>query len=85
MSELVMLRSCSYRHEAEVVRSVLAGHGIDAYVMSDDCGTLDPALGLVRGARVVVADEDVERANALLDAPDAPGEALEPPDGPPAS
>jgi hypothetical protein len=57
MSELVVLRRFSYRHEAEV--------------SSDDCGALDPALGLVQGARLVVCEDDAARADTLLDSFDA--------------
>lgn len=66
MPERVVLRRFNYRHEAEVVRSVLDADGIEAFVTSDDCGSVDPALGLVRGACVVVAAEDVTRAEESL-------------------
>ncbi len=66
MPERVVLRRFNYRHEAEVVRSVLDADGIEAFVTSDDCGSVDPALGLVRGACVVVAAEDVARAEESL-------------------
>jgi len=66
MSERVVLRRFNYRHEAEVVRSILEGDGIDALVTSDDCGSVDPALGLVRGACVVVAADDAARSEELL-------------------
>lgn len=67
MPERVVLRRCNYRHEAEVIRSVLEGDGIEALVFSDDCGSVDPALGLVRGVCVAVADEDVAQAEELLE------------------
>jgi hypothetical protein len=66
MPDGVVLRRCNYRHEAEMIRSVLEGDGIKALVFSDDCGSVDPALGLVRGVCVAVAAEDVERAEELL-------------------
>jgi hypothetical protein len=72
MADQVVIRRFSYRHEAEVARSFLDGHGIAARVTSDDCGSVDPALGLVRGACLVVADENAARAVELLDSrPDA--------------
>jgi hypothetical protein len=67
MTGTVVLRRFSYRHEAEVARSLLDGHGIEAWVTSDDCGSVDPALGLVRGACLIVDDEDAARAAELLD------------------
>jgi hypothetical protein len=72
MAETVVLRRFSYRHEAELARSFLDGHGIEAWVTSDDCGSVDPALGLVRGACLVVSDEDAARAEELLEAPPEP-------------
>jgi hypothetical protein len=66
MPDVTVLRRFSYRHEAEVVRSVLEGSGIVAFVTSDDCGSVDPALGMVRGVSVAVAEVDVERAEDVL-------------------
>jgi hypothetical protein len=75
MSDHVVVRKFSYRHEAEVARSFLDGHGIEAWVTSDDCGSVDPALGLVRGACLVVAGENAARAKELLESPPEPPEA----------
>jgi prophage DNA circulation protein len=76
MSDQVVVRRFSYRHEAEVARSFLDGHGIEARVTSDDCGAVDPALGLVRGACLVVAADNAARAEELLDAPTEPPAGL---------
>jgi hypothetical protein len=75
MSDQVVIRRFSYRHEAEVARSFLDGHGIEAWVTSDDCGAVDPALGLVRGACLVVTDENAARAEELLGSPPEPPDA----------
>jgi len=72
MPDQIVVRRFSYRHEAEVARSFLDGHGIEAWVTSDDCGAVDPALGLVRGACLVVAEENTARAEELLDAQPEP-------------
>jgi len=64
--EWVVLRTCNYQHEADIIKSVLEGSGIEAMTTSDDCGALDPALGLVRGINVLVAPDQVERAESLL-------------------
>ena len=66
MRDRVVVRRFSYRHEAEVARSFLDGHGVEAWVTSDDCGSVDPALGLVRGACLMVAGENAARAEELL-------------------
>jgi len=72
MPDQIVVQRFSYRHEAEVARSFLDGHGIEAWVTSDDCGSVDPALGLVRGACLVVAGEDAARASQLLASPSGP-------------
>jgi len=69
--EWVVIRTFSYQHEAEVVRSVLEGSGIEAITNSDDCGALDPALGLVRGVNVLVAADQLDQAENVLRAPPA--------------
>lgn len=77
MADLVIFRTFSYQHEADFVKSVLEGSGIEASVVADDCGGVDPALGLVRGVRLLVADDQVERAERVL-ALDEPGEPPSP-------
>jgi hypothetical protein len=79
MADLVVFRTLSYQHEAEVVKSVLEGSGIEAVTVSDDCGAMDPALGLVRGVKVLVAADQIERAEDVLSS--HPGD--DPPDAPP--
>lgn len=66
MADVVVIRRFSYRHEAELVRSVLEAGGVGAFVTSDDCGAVDPALGLVRGVCVAVPAEDVDRSEDIL-------------------
>jgi hypothetical protein len=68
-SPKVVIRTVSSRSQADILCNVLAGAGIKAYVMSDDCGTLDPALSFVRGVHLLVVEADAERATALLDEP----------------
>ena len=75
MADLVYFRTFSYQHEADFVKSVLEGSGIEAAIMADDCGGVDPALGLVRGVRLLVAEDQVEQAERVL-ASEVPGEAI---------
>jgi hypothetical protein len=63
----VVVRTVSSRAVADMLANVLEGAGIQAFVASDDCGSVDPALSFVRGAHVFVAEADRERAEALLD------------------
>ena len=67
MAQPVVLREFSYRADAEIVREFLAANGIEAFVNSDDCGSVDPALQFARGVQLMVAEEDrapAERAIA---------------------
>jgi hypothetical protein len=43
--ELVVVRTYTYRHEAEVGRSMLEGNNVDAVISADDAGGIQPALG----------------------------------------
>ena len=66
MDSRVVLRTFSYRHEAEVVRGFLASAGIESFIVSDDCGAVDPALEYGRGTHLLVAEEDRRRAAEVL-------------------
>jgi hypothetical protein len=66
MDTRVVLRQFSYRGEAEIVRELLEANGIDAFVVSDDCGAVDPALQFGRGTNLLVAEGDLARADRLL-------------------
>jgi hypothetical protein len=58
----------------------LADHGVAAWVESDDCGGVDPALAFSNGVRVMVRPEAAVQARELLVAWEA-AEPLLPPDG----
>jgi len=66
MSSLVVFRTLNSRNEAEAVRAILSGSGIEALVESDDCGAVDPALGFGRGVQLFVAEEDLDRAADII-------------------
>ena len=66
MATLVVFRTFNTRAEAEAVRAVLSGCGIEARVRSDDCGAVDPALAFGRGVELLVPEDDVERAAGVL-------------------
>ena len=66
MSDFVVFRTYSSRNEAEAVQAILSGSEIESHIDSDDCGALDPALAFGRGARLIVATADRERAADVL-------------------
>ena len=49
--------------EAEIVRAKLEAAGIEAAVILDDIGGMYPAVG---GARLLVREEDADRAESVL-------------------
>jgi hypothetical protein len=64
--ELVELAIYNSRTEADLVKARLNSEGIDAVVQSDDLGSTTPTLGMVRGIRVLVREDDRAMAMELL-------------------
>lgn len=61
--------------QALLLRSVLEGHGIEAFVVGEHTGGLTPHFSLFGGSiqggiRLQVHADDVEAAHEVLDAPD---------------
>lgn len=67
MSYRVVFREFSSRGEAEVTRELLVAAGIEATVISDDCGSVDPALQFGRGVFLLVSQDDVQRAELVVE------------------
>ena len=66
MDAYVVLQEFSSRVEAEIVKELLVSNGIDACVISDDCGAVDSALQFGRGVRLIVTAADAHEAQLLL-------------------
>ncbi|QSQ27485.1 DUF2007 domain-containing protein [Pyxidicoccus parkwayensis] len=68
-SDLVVLKGCGDSAEAAMVRALLESHGIECVVQGENHRAM---LGAVMGGyievNVLVASEDLERAQALLEA-----------------
>jgi len=58
--------------EADLAKSALEAAGIDAMIISDDCGGVRPHLWM-GGIRLLVRDEDAQRALEILNLAEAPG------------
>lgn len=54
------------RHEAEVARALLGSSGIEAVIVADDEGGLNPGFFAHYGVRVVVGEKDAEEARRVL-------------------
>ena len=65
-TQMVVVESFSDRAFAEAAVSLLASEDIEAEVDSDDAGGELPNLDFARGARVLVAEGDAERARVVL-------------------
>jgi len=58
------------RADADLACGLLQVHGIDAFVSGDDAGGMRPDIPFgIGGTAVIVADEDLEEALAILDDP----------------
>jgi len=64
-SEMIVLQTFPNRIEAEMAESALRGAEIDAMVSGDDAGGVEPGLW-TRGVRLLVWQEDAERAREVL-------------------
>ncbi len=67
MPDLVCIKTCNNRIEAEMDKSFLEAEGIQAMISADDAGGLRPdLLWATGGVRLLVKQEDAERASAIL-------------------
>ena len=66
MNAFVVLQEFRSRVEAEIVKALLVSNGIEALVVSDDCGAVDPALQFGQGVRLMVMAADASEAHMLL-------------------
>ncbi len=55
-----------YRHEAEMAHGYLESAGVVSALLIDDAGGMDVGLAFVNPARLVVRDDDEERARSVL-------------------
>jgi hypothetical protein len=62
----VKITTFSDRYEADLAQGLLEANDIEAVTFSDDCGSVDPALAYGLGVRLLVREEDVERAKEVL-------------------
>lgn len=69
VEEWVTVRTCVWGHQADLVRSVLEGSGMEVFVPDEYVAALRPHLLLgTGGVRVQVRASDVVQATELLDA-----------------
>jgi len=64
--DLATVGEYEVRYQAEVARAVLGSVGIDALVIADDEGGLNPGFFAEYGVRVVVRSADLAEARRVL-------------------
>jgi hypothetical protein len=65
----VRIKTYLNRHEAEMDKAFLESNGFLARISADDAGGMQPhLLYRAEGARLLVPEDQVEEAKALLDA-----------------
>ena len=55
-----------YRHEGELAKGYLDDAGIDSMLFIDDAAGIEAGMAFVNKARLVVRNEDAERARDVL-------------------
>ena len=65
--DLILIRTYSYRHEAEVGKSMLEANDVEAIIIADDAGGLRPGLGFSGGVRLLVRRSDEQEARQLIE------------------
>ena len=67
-ADWVEVRSCAWLHEAQFLKSVLAGAGIEATIPNEHTLGVQPLYAVaLGGVRVLVRPQDAERARDVLD------------------
>ena len=65
--DFVILRTFSYRQEADLAQGALRAAGIDSMVRSDDSGGLRPGMAFSNGVELIVRAGDADEAAGILD------------------
>ncbi len=65
--DFVVVRTFSYRQEADLAQGALQAAGIESMVRSDDGGGLRPGLAFANGVELIVRGEDADAAAEILD------------------
>jgi hypothetical protein len=64
--DLVVAGTYSYRHEAEIGRSMLEANGVKAIMLSEDLGGIYPPPGASMGVGLLMRQRDEMKARKLL-------------------
>ncbi|MFH1143784.1 MAG: DUF2007 domain-containing protein [Candidatus Eisenbacteria bacterium] len=67
MGERVPVGVFEYRHDAELARSLLEGHGISSWISADDAGGQYVMAAFGGGVQLWVDEDDLDRARDILE------------------
>jgi hypothetical protein len=73
-SDLIVIHTFNSRQEAEMAKSALDAAGIEAMVVADDAGGIQPGLWEGRGVAVVVNSENERAAREILESEARPAD-----------
>ena len=63
----VMIAEYSSELDAELARSRLESAGIEAWVLKDDAGGMQPQLQITQGVKLFVDETDIDEALKIID------------------
>ena len=66
-AELVEVKLFYSEHEAQIAKSKLEALGIDAMIVKDDAGGMNPQLQITEGVRILVREDDAVVASEILE------------------
>lgn len=64
----VVAKTFPNEFEAERAKGILDENGIKSFVQRDDAGGMEPPLQLTEGVKLIVLEDDLQRAKEILDA-----------------
>ena len=64
--DFVVVRTFSYRQEADLAHGALHAAGIESMIRSDDGGGLRPGLAFANGVDLIVRAEDADAAAEII-------------------
>jgi hypothetical protein len=63
---IVTVQVFSSEIEANIAKGALEANNIEAVVLTDDAGGMNPSLAYTNGVRLAVREEDVKKAQKIL-------------------
>ena len=64
---LVEVKNFYNEYEAQIAKSKLEALGIDAMIVKDDAGGMNPQLQITEGVRILVREDDAVVASEILE------------------